>query len=168
MSNPFPLGLKRAATLCILKHNDKFLLLKRAKEPHKGLYTPVGGKIDPYERPKTAAIRETFEETGIQLDNMEYCGVLTESSPVSYNWICYAYLAEIPMMEPPPCNEGELSWVSFEEMEDLPSPMTDWFIYKYVMEGKTFAFDAVYDQDLSMLELKEEIRGIVVYKKAPE
>lgn len=29
------MGLKRVATLCILRHQDKFLLLKRRKEPNK-------------------------------------------------------------------------------------------------------------------------------------
>ena len=34
------------------------------------MYTPVGGKIDPYESPYDAAIRETFEETVIKVDKM--------------------------------------------------------------------------------------------------
>jgi 8-oxo-dGTP diphosphatase len=41
-------GLKRVATLCILRNKDKFLLLKRLKEPNKDMYVPVGGKLDPF------------------------------------------------------------------------------------------------------------------------
>ena len=44
------------------------MLLKRFKTPNKGLYTPVGGKLEPHESPLNAAIRETFEETGINVE----------------------------------------------------------------------------------------------------
>lgn len=46
-----PLGLKKAATLCVLRHQNQLLLLKRWKEPNKDLFTPVGGKLDPFEGP---------------------------------------------------------------------------------------------------------------------
>jgi 8-oxo-dGTP diphosphatase len=39
------------------------MLLRRLKEPHRDNYTPVG-KIEPFENPLDAVIRETFEETG--------------------------------------------------------------------------------------------------------
>jgi 8-oxo-dGTP diphosphatase len=44
-------GHKQPAVLSVLKSGNQFLLLKRAKEPNKGKYTPVGGKIEPYEDP---------------------------------------------------------------------------------------------------------------------
>ena len=88
-------GLKKVASMVILKNRDRYLLLKRAKEPNKGKYLPVGGKLDPYETPLNCAIRETFEETGIRIENPKFCGTLIESSPTDYNWICYIYLAEI-------------------------------------------------------------------------
>ena len=42
----FPPGLKRATVMVVLRSGDQFMLLKRAKEPNKGLYVPVGGKIE--------------------------------------------------------------------------------------------------------------------------
>ena len=117
-----PLGLKRTATLCVLKNKNQFLLLKRLKEPNKDLYTPVGGKLDPFESPLKAAIRETFEETGIRVGGMKYCGLLTESSPTEYNWTGYVYLAEIDFVEPPECNEGTLEWIHFEDLSSVPTP----------------------------------------------
>ena len=35
--------------MCILQQGDQFLLLKRGKEPNKGMYVPVGGKLEPFE-----------------------------------------------------------------------------------------------------------------------
>ncbi|WP_455715817.1 DUF429 domain-containing protein [Anaerosporobacter sp.] len=45
---------------------DKLLFCKRIKEPYKGLYNFVGGKIDLGEEGFTAAYRELYEETGIR------------------------------------------------------------------------------------------------------
>lgn len=53
---------------CIMVYNvnrDKLLFCKRVKEPYKGLYNFVGGKIDPEEDGFVAAYRELYEETGI-------------------------------------------------------------------------------------------------------
>jgi len=124
-----PIGLKKTATLCVLKNDHNFLLLKRLKEPNKDQYTPVGGKLDPFENPLQSALRETQEETGIVVETMKYCGVLTESSPTKYNWVGFVYLAEIPFIPPPDCNEGTLEWINFEQVLDIPTPKTDWFIY---------------------------------------
>ena len=43
----------------------KVLFCIRAKEPYKGLYNFVGGKVEDGEKPIDAAYRELFEETGI-------------------------------------------------------------------------------------------------------
>lgn len=157
-------GLKKAATLCILKHKDNFLLLKRNKEPHKGKYTPVGGKLEPHETPLEAAIRETKEETGIELADMDFFGILTETSPVKYNWICYTYAAEIEWTPPPYCDEGELEWVSFDKVLDLSTPKTDWFIYDYIMKGQKFILEAVYNSDLRMLRMEEKLEGKMIFE----
>ena len=53
---------------CIVVFNktkDRVLFCKRQKDPYKGLYNFVGGKVEPGEKAETAAYRELFEETGI-------------------------------------------------------------------------------------------------------
>ena len=160
--NKIPLGLKRIATICILKHKNKYLLLNRLKEPNKNKFTPVGGKLDPYESPLKSAIRETFEETGILVDTMKFCGILTESSPTKYNWTSYVYITEIEYIEPPKCNEGKLEWIEFEEILNIPTPKTDWHIYKYILELKPFAFSAEYDKELRLLSMVEEIENVKI------
>ena len=44
---------------------DNVLFCIRAKEPYKGLYNFVGGKVEKNETNNDAAYRELFEETGI-------------------------------------------------------------------------------------------------------
>lgn len=48
------------------KELDKGLFCIRAKEPYKGMYNFVGGKVEEGETSIEAAYRELFEETGIQ------------------------------------------------------------------------------------------------------
>lgn len=160
--NKIPVGLKRTATLCVLRHQDKFLLLKRLKEPNKDCFTPVGGKLDPFESPLKSAIRETYEETGIKVDAMKFCGILTETSPTEYNWTGYVYIANINYIEPPDCNEGTLMWVSFDNVLEVPTPKTDWYIYKYIIDQKPFVFSADYDEQLNLLSMVEEIENIKI------
>ena len=100
-----------------------------------------------------------------KVEKMKFCGMLTESSPTKYNWTSYVYLAEIDFIPPPPCNEGDLEWISFEQVLDVPTPKTDWFIYQYLLQNKTFAFSADYDADLNLIIMHEEIEDILVFNR---
>ena len=50
---------------------DKVLFCIRAKEPYKGLYNFVGGKVEENESNDDAAYRELLEETGISNKDVE-------------------------------------------------------------------------------------------------
>ena len=50
---------------------EKVLFCIRAKEPYKGLYNFVGGKVEEDETNDKAAYRELFEETGISHNDIE-------------------------------------------------------------------------------------------------
>lgn len=50
---------------------DKVLFCIRAKEPYKGLYNFVGGKVEENESNDNAAYGELFEETGISNQDIE-------------------------------------------------------------------------------------------------
>lgn len=52
------------------RRKDKILFCKRTKEPFKGLYNFVGGKVEPGEDSFSAAYRELQEETGIGRDDI--------------------------------------------------------------------------------------------------
>ncbi len=53
------------------KDLDKVLFCIRAKEPYKGMYNFVGGKVEEGETNDNAAYRELFEETGISRKDIE-------------------------------------------------------------------------------------------------
>ncbi len=149
--------------MCILQNESQFLLLKRGNEPNKGKYVPVGGKLEPFESPAKAVRRETKEETGLSPKHFTFCGTLIESSPTTYNWMCYIYKAEIDYVFPPFCDEGSLEWIHYDDLLNIPTPATDWCIYQYAVENRPFAFSAEFNEKLEMTEMIEEIQGIKVF-----
>ena len=132
-------------------------MLKRSNPPNQGLYTPVGGKIEDGESPRAAAIREVGEEAGLQLEDVGYCGLLVDSSPTDYNWICFVYRATVDYFTPHDCNEGTLAWVPIESLTNLPTPVTDPYLYPLVLSGQPFFLNAIYSKENDLIELTEEI-----------
>mgnify|MGYP001166265917 FL=1 len=155
-------GYKKIATLCILKFKDRFLLLKRFNNPNKNKYVPVGGKLKPYESPIHGVKRETLEETGINIKKPIFSGILTETSPIDYNWISYIFHSEINFINPPLSNEGKLEWISYKDIKKLPTPLTDHFIYKYILENKKFIINVEYDKELNLIKMIEEINNEIL------
>lgn len=51
------------------KNEEKILMCKRAKEPYKGMFNLVGGKVEANEDELFSAYRELEEETGITKDD---------------------------------------------------------------------------------------------------
>ncbi|CAI5757619.1 unnamed protein product [Candida verbasci] len=58
------------------KTNNKILLLNRNKSPWMGRWNGVGGKLNPQESALQCIIRETEEETGLNLSNFINRGIL--------------------------------------------------------------------------------------------
>lgn len=53
------------------KDEDKILMCKREKEPYKGKFNLVGGKLEENEEETTGAYRELEEETGITKNDIK-------------------------------------------------------------------------------------------------
>lgn len=160
------LGIKKVAAMVILRHQNKYLLLKRSNAPNRGLYVPVGGKLEPFESPREAAIRETKEETGFDIEELHFCGTLVETSPIKYNWISYIYIADIADVPPPICDEGILEWIGSDQLSKVPAPPTDAFIYDYVARNKPFAFSATFNSQLEMLTMMDEWKNKLIFCKS--
>ena len=70
----------------ILVYDEKeenILMCQRAKEPYKGKYNLVGGKINPGENKMEAAYRELGEETGIKKEDIDLTYILNLQYPMN-------------------------------------------------------------------------------------
>jgi 8-oxo-dGTP diphosphatase len=90
---------------------------------------------------------------------------LTETSPTDFNWISYVYTADITAVPPIKCREGTLAWVERELLDSIPNPKTDSLIYDYVSRSEFFVFDAVYDDDVELIALIDELSGKILFSK---
>jgi 8-oxo-dGTP diphosphatase len=125
----------RIAVLCYLyDRHDRLLLLHRAKAPNKGMYSPIGGKLelDEGEGPHDCARREVQEETGIRLDpkHIRLNGIVSECAyEGETHWLIYLFEVTRPV-DPEEVHwtdfdEGTLEWVALDDVESLPIPQTD-------------------------------------------
>ena len=63
------------------------LMCKRVKDPYKGLFNMVGGKIENGEDGYSAAYRELFEETGITKENIRLVHLMDFSYPLCDEYV---------------------------------------------------------------------------------
>lgn len=103
-------------TICFIKKGKKILLLNRNKKPNMGMWNGVGGKIEDNETPYEGIIRETLEETGIDLPSVTYKGNVvfkSKDEPQGREGM-YVFLADLPagvhMDTPVSMAEGLLEW----------------------------------------------------------
>lgn len=87
------------------------LMCKRVKDPYKGLYNMVGGKIERGEDGYTAAYRELHEETGITQADIRLVHLMDFSYPLCDEYVeVYAggLKREVTLLE----EKNPLLWIS--------------------------------------------------------
>jgi 8-oxo-dGTP diphosphatase len=97
-------------TLCFLTRGDQVLMLHRQNPPNQGLWNGVGGHLEAGESARACALREVFEETGFQLNEVRFAGLVTWEGFETPPGGLYIFMAEAPEGEPGVCNEGALEW----------------------------------------------------------
>jgi 8-oxo-dGTP diphosphatase len=126
-----PLPYKIATLLYCFNERDDVLLLERAQEPNRGLWSPPGGKLhqDDGESPFACAIREAHEETGAQLQpgDLHLTGLISEHGYAGQaHWLMFLFEVKTRFSEVPPAiREGGFAFHSRAALEALPLPQTD-------------------------------------------
>lgn len=110
--------MKEAVQLVLLNKNGDVLCVSR-KDNHSA-FGLVGGKVDDGETPEEAAVRETKEETGLDISNLRLIFSMHRDG-----YMGYTYLADW---------EGEVStdedhvvkWSGFNELTHSQAPFGHW------------------------------------------
>jgi thiamine-phosphate pyrophosphorylase len=116
-----------AGAAVIALRGDEVLLVRRAKEPRQGDWSPPGGSIEPGETARLAAAREALEETGLRLIVRDVVDVFDAIIPAAdgrpgFHYCVADFLAEPedPLAKPLPGDDAlDARWVPFSEVEAL-------------------------------------------------
>jgi ADP-ribose pyrophosphatase YjhB (NUDIX family) len=85
----------KVAAAALIQRNGQVLLVRRANDPQRGLWTLPAGFVDAGEDPRTAVERECLEETGLQVRVMGLQDVLYGREHSRGAHILIVYRAEI-------------------------------------------------------------------------
>ena len=113
---------------------DHILLLKRNRDPFKGMWSLPGGKIAFDEFITHALEREVEEETGLRVTSREFIGIvselLVEKQRVEKGHLINVFLAHTDQSKMRSSAEGELKWFNYQELENCKSHIipTDFLI----------------------------------------
>lgn len=105
----------------LIEKDGKYLLIKRAADPDKGMWSVPGGLVEIGERVKDAAVREAMEETGLRVEIVDRLGVVDkivrdEDGRVRYHFIIVQFLARIVEGEARAMDDAlEARWASLSE-----------------------------------------------------
>jgi 8-oxo-dGTP diphosphatase len=113
---------------CALVDAEGRILLARRPEGKKmaGLWEFPGGKIEPFEAPEAALIRELKEELGIAVEAKNLAPFAFASHPYdSFHLLMPLYLCRRWHGKPQPREGQALAWVAPDRLVEYPMPAAD-------------------------------------------
>ena len=120
-----------ATLLYCFNERDEVLLLERAQEPNRGLWSPCGGKLDMAtgESPYACASREVHEELGLALqpNDLHLTGIVSEHGYGGQaHWLMFLFEVKPKLKTLPPRHrEGTFAFFRPDQLARLPLPKTD-------------------------------------------
>ncbi len=97
--------------------DGKLLMIRRAKEPGKGLWSIPGGRVEKGEYLSQALVREVKEETNLDIDVKELLGIL--EVPGDPHYVILDHVAAVTGGEIRPADDVDaVEWVPFEEIDE--------------------------------------------------
>ncbi len=120
-----------ATLLYCFNERGEVLLLERAREPNRGLWSPCGGKLrtDRGESPYACACREAREELGLALEprDLRLTGVVSEHGyEGAAHWLMFLFEVKRRLTAlPPPIPEGRFAFFPRQALDNLALPPSD-------------------------------------------
>lgn len=109
----------------VIIRNGKILLVKRKKDPGKGLWSIPGGLVRLGEKLEDAAKREVKEETGLTISIVRLIDVVDvihedQDGRIEYHYVLVDYLGEVANgVLRPGSDVDEVRWFKLEEIHEV-------------------------------------------------
>lgn len=104
--------------MCMVYDEDRILVQDRRNPDWPGITFP-GGHIEPQESFVESVIREVKEETGLDIANVQLCGVKQWSHRTGkYRYIVFFYKTNTYSGELKASEEGEVFWINKKELSN--------------------------------------------------
>jgi len=101
---------EEATLLFVLPGNGQVLLIHKKRGLGSGLINAPGGRIEPGEDPRDAAVRETFEEVGLRVRNPANAGLLRFHALDGYNVLVHVFTCRAYEGIPTETDEATPEW----------------------------------------------------------
>ena len=144
----------KQTTLCYIDNGDSYLMLHRVKKENDashGKWIGVGGKCEADESPDECMLREVKEETGMEITEWHYRGIVTFISDTWPNEYMHLFTATAWHGEADMSidDEGALAWIKKAELMNLNLWEGDRIFLRLLLDGNTpfFSLKLVYEQD---------------------
>src|SRR5215469_4119041 len=106
----------------IVERDGKVLLQKRKGSHGEGTWAPPGGHVEFGESLEECAVRETLEETGLEIGDVQFIAITNDLFPSEQKhyltvWVVATYLSG-PAFVAYPDKVAEVSWMSWDALPE--------------------------------------------------
>lgn len=101
--------------MIMIYNNNKILVIDRIKKDWPGITFP-GGHIEYNESFKDSAIREVKEETGLIIDEIQFCGIKQFQIKKNIRYIVFLYKSNKYHGELTNSEEGRVFWIDKKDL----------------------------------------------------
>ena len=150
---------RETATLCFIRVEDRLLLIRKKRGLGAGKINAPGGRIEPGETAREAAVRETGEEVGVVPHDLEKRGELHFQFLDGYSLHCTVFLARGCTGEPVETDEADPFWCAIRDLpyQDMWADDLHWL--PLVIDGKNFLGYFEFDDEKMLSHRVEIVEG---------
>lgn len=155
------MGSPLSVAVSAVVNDDEILLIRRERGDYQGFWALPGGKVELDEHVSDAAVREVFEEAGIETVFEDYIGIVSEHlvrGDVEKHFLLHVCELEAEDVRLESTEEGEVSWFALDELPDEVIP-SDLAIIEHIVRGDGGYYECVINESNHELERFEEVSG---------
>ena len=158
--------IRKAVRCYLIKDNEVVVTKYKKGNKKEGYYDIPGGKIEEGESPKQTAIREMKEETGIEIQNLKYKGIMTIEYP-DRMFIFDTFISKEYEGEPQEFEENTSEWIDIDKLlkkEKILSNiiLLDKFLIKGLIDdNRNFNLHIKVDEQENILGIDYNVEKII-------